>query len=138
MKGGRRRGKSSATPLEVRRAFGLRLQQRRRQLGWSQGDLGRRIGTLGTRLSKLENGHTAPRLGELVRLHDALSMSLDELIAGEPSAQTPAQVGLRRLEQNLSPDQGLLVGIILNSIASELKARGSKPDARGGVHDRAS
>ena len=131
MTGARRRGKSSATAFEVLRAFGSRIQQRRRALGWSQSQLGRRTGILSSRVSRLESGHAAPGVGELMRLQVALSMSLDELIVGELSAQTSAQVGLRRLEQNLTPDQVLFVEVLLNSIASELEARGRAPDEGG-------
>jgi transcriptional regulator with XRE-family HTH domain len=128
----RRRGKSSATAFEVLRAFGSRIQKRRLVFGWSQSELAKRAGILAPRLSRLESGRAAPGLGELIRLHAALSMSLDELIAGEPSPQTSAQIGLRRLERSLTPDQGLFVGILLNSIASELEARSDGVVARSG------
>jgi transcriptional regulator with XRE-family HTH domain len=136
MTGARRQAKSSAAPLEVRRAIGSRIRQRRRQLGWTQRELAKRIGTPWPRISKLEQGHSAPSVRDLARLQEALGMSFDELIVGEPAeppAQTSAQVGLRRLEAFLSRDQGLLLGIILNSAASELEARAQ---ARGDTEDK--
>ncbi|MFL6198626.1 MAG: helix-turn-helix domain-containing protein [Thermoanaerobaculia bacterium] len=87
------------------RALGSRIVELRSSRGWKQVELGRRAGIEPPRLSRLENGRSAPTLAELARLREALEAGLDQIVFGDPAASA-----LRRL-------------------AAELKA----PDARGGI-----
>lgn len=65
------------------RQVGRRVAERREKRGWKQVELSRRAGIGPTRLSRIERGAVQARLGELVRLHRALRLSVAELIFGE-------------------------------------------------------
>ena len=78
-------------------AIGARIAQQRLDRGWIQTRLAASSGLRVQRLSRLENGHAAPNVHELLRLRGALGLSIDELVMGEPAEPT----GLRELAERL-------------------------------------
>jgi transcriptional regulator with XRE-family HTH domain len=60
--------------------LGDRVRLLRKEHGWSQGDLGTRIGTDAGRISRYEAGKITPSLEALVRLADVLEVSVDYLV----------------------------------------------------------
>lgn len=60
--------------------LGDRVRELRKEHGWSQGDLGTRIGTDAGRISRYEGGKITPSLEALVRLADVLEVSVDYLV----------------------------------------------------------
>jgi transcriptional regulator with XRE-family HTH domain len=54
----------------------------RRAKGWSQPELGKRIGCNGGQISKLERGISAPRPDLLSRIAEALGTTADYLLTG--------------------------------------------------------
>ena len=60
--------------------FGARLQELRATAGFSQRELAARMGTSCAAISNLENGNTAPTLGTLVRLAEALGCNVTDLV----------------------------------------------------------
>jgi len=59
---------------------GERVRELRKERGWSQGELGTRIGTDAGRISRYEAGKITPSLEALVRLADVLEVSVDYLV----------------------------------------------------------
>jgi len=60
--------------------FAEKLQQTRKQKGLTQGQLARRAGTDSQRISKYERGVLVPTTAILVKIADALEVSLDYLV----------------------------------------------------------
>lgn len=56
------------------------IRARRRALGWTQTELGRRIGVRHTHVSYWETGTNMPGASAIVRLCTALGCSADELL----------------------------------------------------------
>lgn len=77
--------------------MGLRIADWRQARGWTQRELGRRVGISSSRLSRLERGHCTARLGELAGLRNILGISLDELVFGRSPGSTESRLeGLAR------------------------------------------
>ena len=73
--------------------LGRRIRDRRKDLGWTQGQLAERAAISKGFLSDLENGKRSVGADILLDIARALSSSLDYLMVGEPSADTgPAEV----------------------------------------------
>lgn len=70
------------------------IRQLRQSQGWSQRDLGRRVGCTGAHISDLENGKTGPSRALLQRLAHTLNVPVAELLA-DSLAATP-DTGQRR------------------------------------------
>lgn len=65
--------------------LGERIKQLRKEHGWSQAELGERIGTDSQRISRYENERITPSIDALIRLATALDVSIDYLlIEGAP------------------------------------------------------
>jgi transcriptional regulator with XRE-family HTH domain len=63
-------------------SVGERIRQRRRELGWTQDELGRKAGISKGFLSNLENGKRSVGAEKLYDLARALGVSLDYLMSG--------------------------------------------------------
>jgi transcriptional regulator with XRE-family HTH domain len=59
-------------PIDLRQA----LANARRQRGWSQGELGRRVGLPQMHISKIENGKVTPRFDTLLEIARVLDRDL--------------------------------------------------------------
>jgi transcriptional regulator with XRE-family HTH domain len=62
--------------------FGKNLRMYRRRVGFSQEELALRASLHRSAISKLERGGREPRLATIVKVADALSIPLDELLRG--------------------------------------------------------
>jgi transcriptional regulator with XRE-family HTH domain len=67
--------------------LGARLRGLREERGWSQRELGRRLGVLQSKLSKYESGTHQPSLRTLVHIASLYAVSTDYLLTG---AELPA------------------------------------------------
>lgn len=61
-------------------ALGERIRQLRKETGWSQAELGDKVGTDSQRISRYENGRITPSLDAIVRIAEALNVSIDHLL----------------------------------------------------------
>lgn len=61
-------------------ALGERMKQLRKEAGWSQAELGERVGTDSQRISRYENGRITPSLEAIVRIAEAFDVSIDYLL----------------------------------------------------------
>ncbi len=71
-----------ADPASVAGYFGNNLRRHRRRVGLSQEELALRASLHRSAISKLERGGREPRLATIVKVADALSVPLDELLCG--------------------------------------------------------
>ena len=60
--------------------FGRRVQQLRKERGWSQPELGKRLGTSGTIIGRYERGDMTPSVEVARRLADIFAVTVDYLI----------------------------------------------------------
>ena len=77
--------------------FGAFVQQRRKELGLSQAELGERLYVTAKAVSRWERGVGLPDVGSFEALALALEVSLVELIQGKQNAQET--IGLQEAEQ---------------------------------------
>ena len=63
--------------------FREQLMELRKQRGWSQEQLGAKIGVTRQTVSKWETGDTTPELAKLIELSSLFEISVDQLIGIE-------------------------------------------------------
>lgn len=68
-----------------------RLQQLRKENGYSQDALAEKLGLSRQAISKWERGESSPDTDNLIALAELYHMTLDQLLGGEPSLLTPPQ-----------------------------------------------
>lgn len=73
----------------IRKAFGERLKQLRKDKAWTQKELGNKIGVTYAQLNKYEGGTNAPPLDKLHALASALETTIDYLVTGNLSEHMP-------------------------------------------------
>lgn len=61
-------------------ALGERIKLLRKEAGWSQAELGEKIGVDSQRVSRYENGRIIPSIDAAVRIAEAFNISLDYLL----------------------------------------------------------
>lgn len=60
--------------------FGARLHQLRRERGWSQPDIGKKIGTSGAIIGRYERAEMTPSIDVAKRLADVFGVTVDYLV----------------------------------------------------------
>ena len=68
--------------MEPHERFGRNLKQARKELGWTQEDLGHAADLHSTEIGRLERGAREPRLSTIVRLARALEVPPAKLFVG--------------------------------------------------------
>lgn len=71
---------------ETTAAFGVRVRNRRHELGLSQEAAARRCGIHWTQLGKVERGQRSLRLETIIRIADGLGIDAGLLVSGLPSS----------------------------------------------------
>ena len=74
---------------ELRKAFGARVKQLRKQRHWTQKTLARKVEIRFQLLNKYEGGQHIPSVETLIRLAEALDVSVDYLLTGNPMEDSP-------------------------------------------------
>jgi transcriptional regulator with XRE-family HTH domain len=98
--------------------FPQKLKNLRQSKGWSQGQLGQKIGVDGNRISRYERGALWPSLDLMVGLANAFDISVDYLVRSDKNmavGKLHNQELLRRIEQldNMpEADQDALVRVL--------------------------
>jgi transcriptional regulator with XRE-family HTH domain len=104
------------------------IRRRRRELGWSQREVGRRIGVSSATVARLEDGanHDELPLRQLVRLTDVLAVDPADLLA-RPAAAAPTDTELvQRVGALITAADGPATAAIL---ATATGATGDEVDA---------
>ncbi|MEN8133202.1 MAG: helix-turn-helix transcriptional regulator [Pseudomonadota bacterium] len=65
---------------DIRKAFGLRLKELRKQKGWTQKELANQVDIRFSQLNKYECGMHVPPIEKLAKLSDILGVTLDYLV----------------------------------------------------------
>jgi transcriptional regulator with XRE-family HTH domain len=108
----------------LRKAFGARLKALRKQKGWAQKELAALVEIRFQQLNKYESGLNIPPAEMLVKLADALGVTVDFLLTGNPVEDTPlANSRLFRrfkvLEALAQDDQETVIKVIDAMVAKE-------------------
>ena len=83
---------------EIRRAFGLRLKELRKQKSWTQKKLANMIDIRFAQLNKYECGMHIPPIEKLILLSTVLRVTLDYLVMGDQNNIRPLH-NLRLMER---------------------------------------
>lgn len=92
--------------------FGEFIYQRRKKLGLTQDELGRRLGVTNKAVSKWETGETFPDITIIDSLARVLDVGIDELITQKPYVSS-AENSWRRKTTILAVTTGLLAALLL-------------------------
>ena len=74
--------------MEISQEFPKRLKVLRQKLGWSQGQVAKKVQADPQRISKYENGVIFPTTDMLIKLSQIFEVSLDYLVLGEKEIDT--------------------------------------------------
>ncbi|NPV80694.1 MAG: helix-turn-helix transcriptional regulator [Firmicutes bacterium] len=85
--------------------FGIRIKELREAAGLSQNELARRAGIAQSGLSYLETGAKSPSIDTLLRICDALGVSLSQFVGQEPDQISEDLHQLIREAKDLTPAQ---------------------------------
>lgn len=110
--------------VTLRKDFGARLKNLRKQKNWPQKELAAKVGLRFQQLNKYESGLNIPPAEMLVKLADALGVSVDFLLTGNPVEDLPlASARLFRrfkvLEVLDSDDQETIIKVIDAMVAKQ-------------------
>ncbi len=102
---------------DIRKAFGLRLKELRKQKGWTQKELANQIDIRFAQLNKYECGMHVPSIEKLAQLSDILGVTLDYLVMGNRDQKQPLHnirliERLKELEGFDSDDQETIIKVI--------------------------
>lgn len=101
----------------IRKAFGERVKKLRKEKGWTQKQLGNKIGVTYAQLNKYEGGTNAPPIDKLHALASALETTIDYLVTGHlaenmPIYNTRLIQRFQELERFTSEDQETVIKLI--------------------------
>lgn len=106
----------------LRKAFGARLKQLRKQRHWTQKELAARVDIRFQLLNKYESGQHIPPAETLISLADALDTTVDHLLTGNPVDESPLANSklfkrFKALEDFSEEDQATVIKVIDAMIA---------------------
>jgi transcriptional regulator with XRE-family HTH domain len=108
----------------LRKEFGARLKVLRKQKNWAQKELAAKVAIRFQQLNKYESGLNIPPAEMLVKLADALDVTVDFLLTGNPVEDSPLASSrlfkrFQVLERLASDDQELVIKVIDAMIAKQ-------------------
>lgn len=71
-------------------SFGDKVKKLRKEKGWSQDELGEKIGIHGRHISKYESGSAMPNAETVIRMADTFDVSTDFLLRDNDRNENPA------------------------------------------------
>ncbi len=90
--------------------LGARIAALRRDAGWSQAELGRRLRVSASAVGMYEQGRREPSADTLVTLSRVFGVTTDYLLTGSPIAPPDQQAVRRIMESSLASAQSTLAG----------------------------
>ena len=102
---------------EIRRAFGARIKALRNQNKWTQKDVATKLGVQFSQVNKYECGMHVPPPEKLVQLAEIFQTSVDYLLTGESTGESPLRnkqllERFQALEQFGSDDRDAVIRLI--------------------------
>ena len=82
---------ASLQDRELRKAFGGRLRDLRKERKWTQKEMAARLGIRQTHYTKYETGMHVPPLDKIIQLIRLFGVSLDRLVLGETPNNQPVK-----------------------------------------------
>ncbi len=103
--------------------IGLRITELRKQKGWSQTDLAKKINVSRVIIGRYERNEAAPSIDVAKRMADAFDVSLDYLV-GEGQNMMFDKQTLKRLQdiEQMKPDIKEKLFFVIDSIIRDTKA----------------
>jgi transcriptional regulator with XRE-family HTH domain len=83
---------------DIRKDFGQRIKQLRKQRNWTQKELATKIDVRFPQLNKYEGGLHTPPMEKLIKMAEVFDTTIDFLLTGDRSEQRPMH-NLRLLER---------------------------------------
>lgn len=116
----------------LRKAFGSRVKEMRKNRHWTQKELANRVDVRFQLLNKYEGGQHIPPADTLIRLAKALDTTVDYLLTGDPVKDEPlANANLYRRFQTLEAlndeDRNTVISVIDAIIAKRQVENAMKP-----------
>jgi transcriptional regulator with XRE-family HTH domain len=116
----------------LRKAFGARLKQLRKQRHWTQKELAAKVEIRFQLLNKYESGQHIPPAETLISLADALDTTVDYLLTGNPVDESPLANSMlfkrfKTLEDFSEEDQTTVIRVIDAIIAKRQVESALKP-----------
>lgn len=116
----------------LRKAFGSRVKEMRKNRHWTQKELANRVDVRFQLLNKYEGGQHIPPADTLIRLAKALDTTVDYLLTGDPIKDEPlANANLYRRFQTLEAlndeDRNTVISVIDAIIAKRQVENAMKP-----------
>jgi transcriptional regulator with XRE-family HTH domain len=101
----------------IRKAFGARVKELRKQRQWTQKELAEKLGIRFGQLNKYESGLHTPPVDKLVQLAEIFDTTIDFLLTGDRSEQRPLHntrlvERLQALEEFQADDQETVIKLI--------------------------
>ena len=110
--------------------IGERIKTLRKEKGWSQGELAKKVGADARQISRYENGHITPSADVLIKLAVTLDVSVDyilfENIPRRPlKTESEDQIIIQRLQelQHLSEEDKASIIHILDALVARNKIK---------------
>jgi len=123
---------ASLQDKELRKAFGGRLRELRKERHWTQKEMAARLGIRQTHYTKYETGMHVPPLDKIIPLARLFGVSLDRLVLGETPSNQPvkdARLALRfqALEDFNPQDRETVITLIDAMVARQRMAGAVNP-----------
>lgn len=97
-------------------AIGKRIQNRRKQLGYTQEQLAEMMNVSVQMVSNLERGNKAIRIDNLINISQIMNISTDYILTGKQSQQDISN--LSEQISNLSPKDRKMIALLVNYCAT--------------------
>lgn len=116
----------------LRKVFGARLKQLRKQRHWTQKELAAKVDIRFQLLNKYESGQHIPPAETLISLAEALDTTVDHLLTGNPVEESPLANStlfkrFKALEDFDEEDQATVIKVIDAMIAKRQVESALKP-----------
>ncbi len=110
---------------EENNVFANRLLALRKQRGWSQPMLAKKVGTSGAIIGRYERGEITPSIGVARKLAEVLEVTLDYLVGDNEliSIQDKAMLDRWQSLEMLKPEERERILYVIDSLMRDAKAR---------------
>lgn len=104
-------------------SLGERIAYFRKIKDWKQKDLAEKIGVYPAHLSKWEKGHLKPSADVLAKVAEALELTVDELVSGQPAVELQDPQLLRSFQkaQGLPQEDKAIIVRMIDALTTKQK-----------------
>jgi transcriptional regulator with XRE-family HTH domain len=102
--------------------IGERITQARKQLKWSQADLGHKVGVSREIIGRYERGEVSPSIDVAIKIAEAMDVSLDYLAGGNVAHFDNKTIQLINEIEELAPEVKDKLIFLANAVIRDYKA----------------